>query len=88
MLAEYGLSNEQMVLRLALFAASTCPGGGKSSFWTIIYGGNLDLSVSMTFTQTIAALSIFIRWPPPIGIFSNDAVMDLHSREAIHLKKG
>lgn len=60
LLAEYGLREEDVVLKLALFAASTCPGGGKSSFWTIIYNGSLDLSVAMTFTQTLAALCKFL----------------------------
>ncbi|KAK5984668.1 Sodium bile acid symporter family protein, partial [Trichostrongylus colubriformis] len=56
LLAEYGLPKDATSLKMALFATATCPGGGKSSFWTIIFGGNLDLSISMTFTQTVAAL--------------------------------
>ncbi|PIO72232.1 hypothetical protein TELCIR_05851 [Teladorsagia circumcincta] len=56
LLAEFGLPKDSTSLKMALFATSTCPGGGKSSFWTIIFGGNLDLSISMTFTQTLAAL--------------------------------
>ncbi|KAK0395091.1 hypothetical protein QR680_001112 [Steinernema hermaphroditum] len=55
-LATVLIPEDQTAIRFALFAASCSPGGGKSSFWTIIYDGNLDLSVSMTFTQTISAL--------------------------------
>uniref|UniRef100_A0A1I8AU12 Ileal sodium/bile acid cotransporter n=1 Tax=Steinernema glaseri TaxID=37863 RepID=A0A1I8AU12_9BILA len=55
-LASLLLPEDQPAIRFALFAASCSPGGGKSSFWTIIYDGNLDLSVAMTFTQTISAL--------------------------------
>ncbi|TMS34791.1 hypothetical protein L596_002310 [Steinernema carpocapsae] len=55
-LASFVIPEDQTAIRFALFAASCSPGGGKSSFWTIIYSGNLDLSVSMTFTQTMAAL--------------------------------
>ncbi|CAI4224144.1 unnamed protein product [Auanema sp. JU1783] len=66
-LAEFGFNEDETVLKLALFAASTCPGGGKSSFWTIIYGGNLDLSVAMTFTQTISAIFMMPFWLYTLG---------------------
>jgi len=56
LLAYFVIPDDELYIKLALFAASTCPEGGKSSFWTIIFDGNLDLSVSMTFTQTVGAL--------------------------------
>lgn len=43
-------------MRLAFFAVAVSPGGGKSSFWTIIFDGNLDLSVCMTFIETCGAM--------------------------------
>lgn len=67
LLAEFGLPEDAISLKLALFAASTCPGGGRSSFWTIIFGGNLDLSISMTFTQTLAALLMMPLWLSTLG---------------------
>ncbi|CAI4224196.1 unnamed protein product [Auanema sp. JU1783] len=67
LLAEYCLPHDNISIKLALFAVSTCPGGGKSSFWTIIFGGNLDLSISMTFTQTIAALIMMPIWMSTLG---------------------
>ncbi|KJH49435.1 sodium bile acid symporter family protein [Dictyocaulus viviparus] len=67
LLAEFGLPEDAISLKMALFAVSTCPGGGKSSFWTIIFGGNLDLSISMTFTQTIAALLMMPLWMSTLG---------------------
>ncbi|KAL6735895.1 hypothetical protein Aduo_006295 [Ancylostoma duodenale] len=73
LLAEYGLPADAVSLKLALFAVSTCPGGGKSSFWTIIFGGNLDLSISMTFTQTIAALFMMPLWMGTLGRHFTDA---------------
>ncbi|EPB66882.1 sodium bile acid symporter family protein [Ancylostoma ceylanicum] len=73
LLAEYGLPADAVSLKLALFAVSTCPGGGKSSFWTIIFGGNLDLSISMTFTQTIAALFMMPLWMGTLGKHFTDA---------------
>ncbi|WKX97935.1 hypothetical protein Q1695_013553 [Nippostrongylus brasiliensis] len=67
LLAEYGLPADAMSLKMALFATATCPGGGKSSFWTIIFGGNLDLSISMTFSQTLAALFMMPMWMSTLG---------------------
>jgi hypothetical protein len=55
-LAKTILPSEDKALQFSLFAAGCSPGGGKSSFWTIIFNGNLDLSVSMTLTQTIGAM--------------------------------
>lgn len=73
LLAEYGLPADATSLKMALFAVSTCPGGGKSSFWTIIFGGNLDLSISMTFTQTLAALFMMPLWMSTAGRHFSDA---------------
>lgn len=55
-LAKTVLPSDDKALQFSLFAAGCSPGGGKSSFWTIIFNGNLDLSVSMTLTQTIGAM--------------------------------
>uniref|UniRef100_A0A914XS74 Uncharacterized protein n=1 Tax=Panagrolaimus superbus TaxID=310955 RepID=A0A914XS74_9BILA len=55
-LAKTILPADDKALQFSLFAAGCSPGGGKSSFWTIIFNGNLDLSVSMTLTQTIGAM--------------------------------
>ena len=79
-LAKTILPSHDRALQFSLFAAGCSPGGGKSSFWTIIFGGNLDLSVSMTLTQTIGAMGMvtcndYHHYP----LFSYDAHMDLHS---------
>ncbi|XGW08275.1 hypothetical protein V3C99_010964 [Haemonchus contortus] len=67
LVANFGLPDDANSLKMALFATSTCPGGGKSSFWTIIFSGNLDLSISMTFTQTLAALFMMPLWMSTLG---------------------
>ncbi|CAJ0587707.1 unnamed protein product, partial [Mesorhabditis spiculigera] len=74
-LAKYVLYPEGAAIQLALFAAGTCPGGGKSSFWTIIYGGNLDLSISLTFAQNIFAIAAMPVWIGTLGReFSTNSV--------------
>ena len=44
------------LIRLAFYACACCPGGGKSTFWTIIFNGNLNMSIAMTITQTLGSL--------------------------------
>ncbi|TKR80066.1 hypothetical protein L596_014197 [Steinernema carpocapsae] len=41
-LAKLVIPDHERALQLSLFAAACSPGGGKSSFWTIIFDGNLD----------------------------------------------
>ena len=43
-------------LRFGLFVTGISPGGGASNIWTPMFGGNLDLSVTMTAVSTFAAL--------------------------------
>uniref|UniRef100_A0A914QJH0 Uncharacterized protein n=1 Tax=Panagrolaimus davidi TaxID=227884 RepID=A0A914QJH0_9BILA len=66
-LAKTILPSEDKALQFSLFAAGCSPGGGKSSFWTIIFNGNLDLSVSMTLTQTIGAMAMMPLWIYTLG---------------------
>ena len=42
--------------RLGLFALGCCPGGTGSNFWTLLFDGDVDLSITMTFVSTLAAL--------------------------------
>lgn len=43
-------------LQFGLFCYGCSPGGGNSNFWTLLLEGNLNLSVTMTFVSSIAAL--------------------------------
>ena len=49
-------------MRLGLFFTGTSPGGGASNIWTIMFGGNLDLSVTMTAVSTFAAFFMMPIW--------------------------
>jgi sodium/bile acid cotransporter 3/5 len=42
--------------RLGLFVLGCCPGGTASNFWTLLFDGDVDLSITMTFISTLAAL--------------------------------
>ena len=47
-----------MLFRLGLFVLGCCPGGTASNFWCILLGGDINLSITMTFISTVAALGI------------------------------
>ena len=49
-------------MRLGLFVTGTSPGGGASNIWTLLFGGNLDLSVSMTAVSTVSAFFMMPLW--------------------------
>ena len=57
-LAKLFLANN-VALQLGLFVTGCSPGGGGSNLWTYILGGNIHLSVTMTFLSTLAAFGMF-----------------------------
>ena len=42
--------------QLGLFTLGTCPGGGNSNLWALLLGADVNLSVTMTFVSTLAAI--------------------------------
>ena len=42
--------------QLGLFTLGTCPGGGNSNLWALLLGADVNLSVTMTFVSTLAAV--------------------------------
>lgn len=49
-------------MRLGLFVTGCSPGGGASNIWTVMFGGNLDLSVVMTAVSTFSAFFMMPFW--------------------------
>uniref|UniRef100_A0A2R5LBU5 Putative sodium-bile acid cotransporter n=1 Tax=Ornithodoros turicata TaxID=34597 RepID=A0A2R5LBU5_9ACAR len=69
-LIAYGLAKflfKEPYLQLGLFTFGCSPGGGASNMWTVLLGGNLNLSVAMTFISTIAALGTMPMWLFTLG---------------------
>uniref|UniRef100_T1JMS2 Uncharacterized protein n=1 Tax=Strigamia maritima TaxID=126957 RepID=T1JMS2_STRMM len=69
-LASYGFSIaffDSTINRLGLFTLGCSPGGTGSNFWTLILGGDLNLSVVMTFTSTVLALGMMPLWLFTLG---------------------
>merc|ERR1740131_916623 len=54
-------------MRLGLFVTGCSPGGGASNIWTIMFNGNLDLSVTMTAVSTFSAFFMMPLWMVLLG---------------------
>lgn len=65
-LAKLFLANN-IALQLGLFVTGCSPGGGGSNLWTYILGGNLHLSITMTFLSTLAAFAMMPFWTMTLG---------------------
>lgn len=58
-------TNHEMAL--GLFFTGISPGGGASNMWTLILGGNINLSIAMTTISTIAAFGMMPLWIFTLG---------------------
>lgn len=59
--------SKSVAMRLGLFVTGTSPGGGASNIWTVMFGGNLNLSVTMTALSTFAAFFMLPLWLFTLG---------------------
>ncbi len=55
-----------------------CPGGNGSNFWTLLLGGDINLSIVMTFVSTIAALGEMFYFVFFILVTINAMVIAVH----------
>jgi len=53
--------------RLGLLLLGCCPGGVGSNFWTAMLGGDINLSVTMTFFSSISAFAMTSFWIWALG---------------------
>ncbi|XP_023235306.1 ileal sodium/bile acid cotransporter-like [Centruroides sculpturatus] len=69
-LLAFGLAKllfDEPFMMLGLFTFGCSPGGGASNMWTVILKGNLNLSLTMTFISTVAALGMIPLWLFTLG---------------------
>lgn len=45
-------------MQIGIFFTGISPSGGASNMWTLLLGGNLNLSIAMTALSTLAAFGI------------------------------
>ncbi|XP_013401051.1 sodium/bile acid cotransporter [Lingula anatina] len=57
---------------LGLLTIGCSPGGGSSNVWTILLGGELELSITMTFLSTCVSLGVMPLWLFLLGRFYID----------------
>ena len=63
----YIFATNSAAMKLGLFVTGVSPGGGASNIWTVMFGGNLDLSVTMTALSTFAAFFMMPLWIFTLG---------------------
>lgn len=63
---------DSVEMQLGLFFTGVSPSGGASNIWTVLLGGNMNLSVLMTTISNIAAFGMMPLWIFTLGhvIFS------------------
>ena len=52
---------------MGLILLGSCPGGAASNFWTDIFGGDVNLSVTMTLVSTAASFGMTSFWAWLLG---------------------
>ncbi|XP_067942086.1 sodium-dependent organic anion transporter-like [Watersipora subatra] len=63
------ISDVHPALQLGIFASATAPGGGLSNIFIYVLDGDLDLSITMTFISTCAALGFLPMWIYSLGVY-------------------
>lgn len=64
-LVSYGIGLlllENALMRFGIFMLGCSPGGNSSNLWTLIFNGDVALSVTMTFVSTIASIGMMPLW--------------------------
>jgi len=56
------LLREHVWARYGLILIGCCPGGTGSNFWTALFGGDINLSITMTFCSTLASFGMTTFW--------------------------
>ena len=69
--------------RLGLFVLGCCPGGTGSNFWTLLLDGDINLSISMTFISTLAAMGMMPLWMFVMGPVLTDGKLIIPFAELI-----
>ncbi|KAK8781803.1 hypothetical protein V5799_016864 [Amblyomma americanum] len=58
---------ENALMRFGIFMLGCSPGGNSSNLWTLIFNGDVTLSITMTFISTIASIGMMPLWVFVLG---------------------
>lgn len=64
-LVSYGIGLlllENALMRFGIFVLGSSPGGNSSNLWTLMFDGDVTLSITMTFISTIASIGMMPLW--------------------------
>lgn len=65
-------------MQLGMFFVGASPGGGASNLWTLLLGGNINLSIIMTSVSTIMAFVMMPLWIFTLGrLIFNSGSLDI-----------
>ncbi|XP_073833246.1 ileal sodium/bile acid cotransporter-like [Musca autumnalis] len=80
----YFVFPESVEMQLGLFFTGVSPSGGASNMWTVILGGNMNLSLLMTSISNVAAFAMMPLWIFTLGrvIFSRNNMTIPYSKIA------
>ncbi|XP_067943394.1 ileal sodium/bile acid cotransporter-like [Watersipora subatra] len=59
--------NQHPAVELGVFSMGVAPGGGSSNIWTFLLGGDIDLSITMTFFSSVTAIGFIPLWMYTLG---------------------
>ena len=68
------LLSDDLLFRLGFFILGCCPGGSASNFWCLLLGGDINLSIIMTFISTVAALGMMPLWVYLVGPLGGNSI--------------
>uniref|UniRef100_A0A0K2TMC3 Uncharacterized protein n=1 Tax=Lepeophtheirus salmonis TaxID=72036 RepID=A0A0K2TMC3_LEPSM len=74
---------DDKLFRFGLFILGTCPGGTGSNFWCILLGGDLNLSITMTFISTLAAMGMMPFWVAMLGPYLVEGTISIPYQQII-----
>ncbi|CAB4056959.1 SLC10A3_5 [Lepeophtheirus salmonis] len=74
---------DDKLFRFGLFILGTCPGGTGSNFWCILLGGDLNLSITMTFISTLAAMGMMPFWVAMLGPYLVEGTISIPYQKII-----
>lgn len=76
---------DNVPMQLGLFFSGIVPSGGASNMWTLILGGNLDLSITLTTMSTLAAFASMPFWIFTLGrVIYHDGNMSVPYTRIMH----
>ena len=74
--------------KLGLILVGSAPGGNISNFWTLMFGGDVNLSITMTMISSISSFGMTTLWVWLLGMqFSDERHIKVSTNPNVYLRK-